>query len=68
MLALHVDAGFLQESEVLQIVVELLRSQGLADLDEGRVAGVRHRQGQILVAVARRLLEQLMGRPYQPST
>ena len=55
-LALHVDAGFLQESEVLQIVIELLRSQSLADLDEGRVAGVRHRQGQILVPVARRLL------------
>ena len=55
-LALHVYAGFLQEAEALQIVIELLRSQGLADLDEGRVAGVRHRQGQILVPVARRLL------------
>ena len=51
LLAQHIDAGFLQESEVLQIVVELFRTQGLADLDEGRVAGVGHRFGQVLVAM-----------------
>ena len=51
-LTLHIDAGGLQETEVLQVIVELLRPQPLANLNEGRVTGVGHRFGQILVAMA----------------
>ena len=51
-LADHVHAGLFHQAEGLEVFVKLAGAQGLADFDEGRVAGVAHRLFQNLVAVA----------------
>ena len=51
-LAHHVNAGLGEKPKVLYILVEFLRTQPLSDGDEGRVAGVGHRLGQTLGAMA----------------
>ena len=51
-LAGEVDAGLLAEPEGLEVMAELVDAQLAADLDEGRVAGIRQCLGEGLHAVA----------------
>ena len=54
-LPVQIDIGGLCQTEGLEIFINLLDAQPLADLHKGRVAGVLHRLRQGLGAVARRL-------------
>lgn len=53
--SIQIDICRLLQSESLEILIKLFDAQPLADLHKGRVAGVLHRLGQGLGAVARRL-------------